>query len=1173
MLVERDLDPVINSRLRIFHLAVSDVRHNFQQSAFERCENCFISNMPPTKRRSELISSDGSDEEMDDTSPQSSNSHSSRKRRRARQGSVIREDSLGDNIDEDEEEEEEEETPPSSLGSDEEEEYEAAATQAVREKHASNPDNIAAEAGILESVWVVNFMCHKNYEFELGPLINFICGKNGSGKSAILTAIQLCLGGKASATNRGQSLKNFIREGAETGSITVKIKNQGSGAYMPDEYGETIIVERHFSRSGASGFKIKNVRGRVISTKKLDLEEICDHHNLQIDNPLNVLTQDMARQFITSSSASEKYKFFVKGVQLEQLDQDYRLIEENLDNIEAKIDSKRPDVKDLEQKMERARQKKALSEQHDGVRDKIRDYRRQLAWVQVQAQEEVRDALAAEIKDVDDKIAQAREGIAPLEAAYEEDDRACTEATGAHQEAVAEVASKREEKTQAKNMENEVKGELIEAKNELSHVKDLAKTCNATITTKTAEIEEEQQRITDLDGGGAAARLASLEKAKEALDLAKRATETHHANRAELEAALNAANVVVEDREKAWEAQKKDVDRRQANLDQFARESDQQDRCYHPALPQLLRAINDERRFNQKPIGPLGKHVRLIKAEWSSILEKAFGGSLESFIVTSKRDMDTLLELRRRVNYDRGQVFIGNNFQLNPIEPDQDLLTVMRALQIDNDLVRKQLIVHHNIEQTILVSDLKEGSDKMYHGERPRAVKQCFCMDPNKRTRGIRLGYTRNGEASQDPIPEFLGRARMRTDAEAQIRSLRDAVQEAKAHLRNVEEDIQKRREVVDEAKQAVAQHKKHTTSLRVEVQTAEQKIADLEDEIANDNVTGGKLEMLQKALDEAKVQILIHEGSYATCSAELKAKSAAMRAATQTLRALDEEIAQLQETATKTEVEAQKLSRKRAHALGEKNNAIARIQDGELDRASIQRKLEAQESNIVTFTEQATIISPRVNIEPGATQEGLEKRIEKMTADYRRQHDRIGGSREQIATEAATTTKAHDEARRQVRDLEELALKLKASLIERRDRWKKFRSFIAVRAKANFTYLLSERSFRGKLITDHKEKLLELSVEPDITKRDGSGRNTKTLSGGEKSFSQICLLLAIWEAMGSPIRCLDEFDVFMDAVNRSLSVNLLIDAARRSTGRQFVLISPGTKADIKSAPDVNVRE
>jgi structural maintenance of chromosomes protein 6 len=123
------------------------------------------------------------------------------------------------------------------------------------------------------------------------------------------------------------------------------------------------------------------------------------------------------------------------------------------------------------------------------------------------------------------------------------------------------------------------------------------------------------------------------------------------------------------------------------------------------------------------------------------------------------------------------------------------------------------------------------------------------------------------------------------------------------------------------------------------------------------------------------------------------------------------------------------------------------------------------------------------------------------------------------------------------------------------------------------FRYLLSERNFRGNVQINHEEKLLNLSVEPDLTRKSDSGREAKTLSGGEKSFSTICLLLSIWEAMGSPIRCLDEFDVFMDNVNRATSMGLMINAARRSVGRQFILITPQAMQNVEMGDDVKVHK
>lgn len=54
-------------------------------------------------------------------------------------------------------------------------------------------------------------MCHSLLEVNfIQNNISMVIGKNGSGKSAILTALIVGLGGKASLTNRGSSVKGKI---------------------------------------------------------------------------------------------------------------------------------------------------------------------------------------------------------------------------------------------------------------------------------------------------------------------------------------------------------------------------------------------------------------------------------------------------------------------------------------------------------------------------------------------------------------------------------------------------------------------------------------------------------------------------------------------------------------------------------------------------------------------------------------------------------------------------------------------------------------------------------------------------------------------------------------------------------------------------------------------------
>jgi structural maintenance of chromosomes protein 6 len=80
------------------------------------------------------------------------------------------------------------------------------------------------------------------------------------------------------------------------------------------------------------------------------------------------------------------------------------------------------------------------------------------------------------------------------------------------------------------------------------------------------------------------------------------------------------------------------------------------------------------------------------------------------------------------------------------------------------------------------------------------------------------------------------------------------------------------------------------------------------------------------------------------------------------------------------------------------------------------------------------------------------------------------------------------------------------------------------MRAKVAFTAMLSKRAFDGQLKIDHKKQEMSIHVNPAGERGEGGLRkDPKSLSGGEKSYAQICLLLAVWEAMGSPIRALDE--------------------------------------------------
>ena len=76
-----------------------------------------------------------------------------------------------------------------------------------------------------------NFMCHEVFDYTPTRKVNFLTGVNGSGKSAVMSALIFGLGGGSKITNRGSANKNLIRTGQGQASVEISLYNRGETAY------------------------------------------------------------------------------------------------------------------------------------------------------------------------------------------------------------------------------------------------------------------------------------------------------------------------------------------------------------------------------------------------------------------------------------------------------------------------------------------------------------------------------------------------------------------------------------------------------------------------------------------------------------------------------------------------------------------------------------------------------------------------------------------------------------------------------------------------------------------------------------------------------------------------------------------------------------------------------
>ena len=174
---------------------------------------------------------------------------------------------------------------------------------------------------------------------------------------------------------------------------------------------------------------------------------------------------------------------------------------------------------------------------------------------------------------------------------------------------------------------------------------------DATIRKAKTDIQEENRRLGNIDGGNHARRLAEIEAKKVDAVSAKRQYQEHESRLGTLEEVKRNAEKLHEDSQGPVAHRKSEVRNCDERLQGLIRDRGQHQGAYPASMPRLLRAIEQDRTFRQAPVGPIGNHVRLLNPVWSSILEKSFGGVLNSFVVTSKEDQNRLSIVMQQVGW------------------------------------------------------------------------------------------------------------------------------------------------------------------------------------------------------------------------------------------------------------------------------------------------------------------------------------------------------------------------------------------------------------------------------------------------------------------------------------------------------------------------------------------
>ncbi|NXX90800.1 SMC6 protein, partial [Centropus bengalensis] len=1006
------------------------------------------------------------------------------------------------------------------------------------------------EVGIIESVQLKNFMCHSMLgPFEFGPNINFVVGNNGSGKTSILTALMVGLGGKASATNRGSSVKMFVRNGETSADISITLRNQGRDAFKPEVYGSSIIVNQHINLDGSRSYKLKSKSGTLVSSKKEELLGILDHFNIQVDNPVSILTQEMSKNFLHSKNESDKYKFFLKATQLEQMKEDYSYIMKTKENTCIQIEQGVERLQELKRVYYEKRERYKNIGFLNDLQSRLEDLKHQMAWAMVSEMEK-------EIKPIKEGIKAEEENVEQFVQKLQECQVKVSKAEERYKAIENKLIALKEEAQALRPQCAYLKADVQERRKSVNEAEVLYNRFKTELKRLGKDDEQLRKRIEELkSSANQVSETELLERQRKIAHLREQLKTFHDEEILIGQEMEQFQQAMYKCKEQHVKVRREDYDVRQAlnakqkQLRELKDSKTNTLKRFGRNIPAFLEAVEKayrEGHFKYKPIGPLGAFIHLKDAELTLAVEACLKGLVHAYCCDNYRDERALQQLMPKY-YSHGfrPQIIVNKFQNKVYDVSQravrhpEFPSVLTALEIDHAVVANCLIDVRGIETILLIKSSSKAREVMQCNRPPKNCREAFTADGDQ--------VLERRYYSCDLIrPKFLSK-----DVEAEISHLAKEIENKKAKMTASQQLLCSIEKEIRQNEDHLNGHQRHQKELQIKIRRTNAEIVDLENIEEHQSVD---IRTLEDEAEENKKKMESVKKDMMQQGGKLEERKNILQVAEKKLGEMKEKVLQVEEVAGPVKEELNQ-------ADSEVENCKRRLQLYEEKQkehlACLKRHkavLAAKEKELEEKIAQARqIYSERIEV--NRTVKSLDAEMNRLRESINTE-SRRHGNREEIVQQFHDAKERYEDANSKVKNLKKFIKLLEQIMTQRFKHYRQFKMHLSLRCKLHFDHLLHSRAYSGSIVFDHKNETLAITVQP--REEEGAALNDmRSLSGGERSFSTVCFILSLWSITESPFRCLDEFDVYMDMVNRRISMDMILQMAEGQRHRQFILLTP----------------